>query len=81
MLFLGNWQKNDNNDKAKQNNYKMITTKNSIPGRHQTQPPVDPQTQNPLYTAPVDPQTPNSLHLALGEREHKTQARVKSSVS
>ena len=43
--------------------------------------PVDPQTQNPLYLALVDPQSPNSLYSALGEREHKTRARVKISVS
>ena len=43
--------------------------------------PVDPQTQNPLYLTNVDPQTPNSLYSALAEREHKTQSRVKISVS
>ena len=43
--------------------------------------PVDPQTQNPLYSTHVDPQTPNSLYSALAEREHKTRARVKISGS
>ena len=39
--------------------------------------PVDPQTQNPLYSTHVDPQTPNSFYSAQAEREHKTRARVK----
>ena len=43
--------------------------------------PVDPQTQNPSYLTPVDPQTRNSSYSTLGEREHKTRARVKISVS
>ena len=42
--------------------------------------PIDPNTENPAYSAPVDSQTPNSLYSALGEREHKTRARVKMSV-
>ena len=44
-------------------------------------PPIDPQTHNPAHSTHVDPQTPNSLYLALAEREHKTQARVKISGS
>ena len=41
---------------------------------------VDPQTQNPIYSAPVDPQAPNALYSPLGEREHKTRARVNKKI-
>ena len=44
-------------------------------------PPVDPHTQNPLYSTHVVPQTPNSFYSALAEPEHKTWGRVKISVS
>ena len=72
-VFTKKWKKLINKSRPSEKKHNSRTTPH--PAR------VDPQTQNPLYSAPVDPQTPNSSYSALGEREHKTRTRVKISVS